>query len=415
MELIIRNARLRKKKKLFDIGIEKGLIKKISNKISGKAKNEIEAQGRLTTPAFIEPHLHLDKALTSDMVNANKISTLNKAIELMWDVKKSFTKKDVKKRAGRVIELAALNGTTRMRTHCDIDTVAGLTGLRALLELKRECRDIMDLEIIAFPQEGIFTNPGTEDLMRKAMESGADVVGGMPHIELTDETAKSHVDVVFEIAKEFDADIDSHVDETDDPLSRTIEYLTWKTIEEGYQGRVTACHVCSLSAYDDYHAQKVIQAIKRANINVQTNPETNVFLQGRLDGYPKRRGLTRVKQLVQAGVNVTFGQDCIKDPFYPFGKVDPLQTGFILSLLAQMTTPDELEKIYDMMTFNAAKAMNITDQYGIEIGKRADIVIIDCESITDAFRNQPVRKHVIKEGRIIAVGKIEKKLHRSIT
>ncbi len=413
MDLVIRNAKIRKKPRLMDIGVENGKIVELKEKIKGKATKEIDAEGRLTSPAFIDPHIHLDKVLTTDVVRPNVSGTLQEAIEILWDAKRKYTIGDIKKRAGQVIRWEAMNGTTRLRTHVDVDTIGRLTPLKALLELKKEYADIMDIQVVAFPQEGILTDEGADELMRKAMEIGADVVGGMPHAEITVDNSKRHVDIIFDIAKEFNADIDAHVDETDDPYSRCIEYVAAKTIKEAYQGRVTADHVCALASYDDNHAAKVIRSIKRAGVNVETNPETNVVVQGRLDTYPKRRGLTRVRQLLQNGVNVTYGQDCVKDAFYPFGKADMLGVGFVLALLEQMTTPEEIETIFDMATINAAKTIGVANEYGIDVGKRADIVVIGAPSALEAIRTQPDRLWVIKNGRIIAESRTTRKLMRA--
>ena len=413
MDLIVRNARLRDRPGKFDIGVEGGLIREISEHVSERAEREIDAGGRLTTPAFIDSHIHLDKVLTAESIRVNESGTLREAIEILRGAKRNYTAEDGKERAGTVVGWAALNGTTRLRTHVDVDTIGGLTSFKALLEVKKEYADVMDIQIVAFPQEGILTDPGAQELLRKAMDTGADVVGGMPHAEMTDDDTKRHIDVIFDIAREHDADIDSHIDETDDPRSRCIEYLAWKTIQEGYQGRVTADHVCALAAYDDNHASRVIEWISKAGISVETNPETNVVIQGRLDTYPKRRGLTRVKELLNAGVNVIFGQDCVKDAFYPFGRADLLQVGFVLALLEQMTTPKGMETIFDMMTTNAAKALRVTEEYGLEVGKRADIVVIDADSVWEALRNQPDRLYVIKAGEVIAENRSERTLHRS--
>jgi len=412
MDLVVRNARIRGRRKPVDVGIEGGRIVKIAPRIREQARDVIDAMGCLTSPAFIEPHIHLDKVLTAERLRASESGTLQEAIEILWDAKRKYSVQDVKRRARQVVELEALNGVTRLRTHVDVDTVGGLTACRALLELKKEYADIMDIQVIAFPQEGIFSDEGAEELMRKAMEMGADIVGGMPHAEMTRELSMKHVDILFDIAREYNTDIDAHVDETDDPSSRCTEYMAAKTVENGYQGRVTADHVCALASYNDYHAEKVMRLLKLANITVETNPETNLVVQGRLNTYPKRRGLTRVKELVQSGVNVTYGQDCVSDAFYPFGKADLLQTGFVLALAAQMTAPAEVEAVFDMITTNAAKAMRITAEYGIQVGRRADLVIIDAGSVPEALRLQPDRLWVIREGRVIAENRSSRKLRR---
>ncbi len=402
MDLIIRNSRIRGRKGLFDLGVREGRIVKIEEHISEKAEEEIDAGGRLVSPAFVDPHIHLDKVLTAEYIRPNISGTLKEAIEILWEAKRKYTLEDIKKRASKVIRWELLNGVTRIRTHVDVDTIGGLTPLKALLELKDEWKDVVDIQIVAFPQEGILTDPGSDELIRKAMELGADLVGGMPHAELTDDDSKKHIDTIFEIAKEYNANIDAHVDETDDPYSRCIEYMAAKTIREGYKGRVMADHVCALASYDDYHAAKVIGAIKLAEMTIETNPETNLVLEGRLDTYPKRRGLTRVKELLQAGVNVTYGQDCVKDAFYPFGKCDPLQVGFVLALAEQMTKPEEIEKVFDMATINAAKAIGVEEEYGIEAGKRADLVVIDAKDVHEAIRTQAPRLWVISKGKVVA-------------
>lgn len=400
MDLIIRNARVFGKKGKKDIGIKGGQIVKVG-KIKEKAGEEIDVEGRLTSPAFIDPHIHLDKALIADDLSPNKSGTLQEAIELIWGRKRRYTVEDIKRRAGEVIQIASRNGTTRMRTHVDVDTIGKLMPLKGLLATREAYEELVDLQIVAFPQEGIVRDPGTEELMRKAMEEGADLVGGMPHHERTRENAKRHVDIVFEIAKEFDADIDMHVDETDDPNSRTLEYVAEKTVEEEYEGRVTAGHTCALAAYPDDYAHEVIQKVKRARINMITNPATNLVIQGREDKQPVRRGITRVKELLAAGVNVTFGQDCVSDAFYPFGRADMLEVALITAHAAHLTAPEEIGTVFRMMTTNAALTLRIQDKYGIEVGKPADIVILDAPSAKEAIRLQP-RRWIIRQGKFLA-------------
>lgn len=409
MDLLIKNARIVGRKDPNDIGIEGERITKIG-KVSGRAPKTIDAKGMLVSPAFIDTHIHLDKCMIGDDIRPNVSGTLQEAIEIIWEKKRKYTVADIVKRAGEVIELAALNGTTRMRTHADVDTIGGLTPIKGLLAVREKFKNIMDIQIVAFPQEGILRDPGTEELMRKAMELGADLVGGMPHHERPYSEARPHIDICFEIAKEFDADIDMHVDETDDPNSRSLEYLAEKTAKEGYQGRVTAGHTCALAAYPDDYAKEVIRKVKLANINMITNPVTNLVIQGRGDKQPIRRGITRVKELLAAGVNVTFGQDCVNDAFYPFGKADMLEVANISAHAAQLTMPDEIETVFEMMTTNAARTLGVLDDYGIAVGKRADLVIIDASSPKDAIRRQPDRRWVIKGGKIIAENTSNRKL-----
>jgi len=361
----------------------------------------INAKGMLTSPAFIDPHIHLDKCMIGDEVRPNVSGTLQEAIEIIWERKRRYTTADIVRRAGEVIRTAAMNGTTRMRTHVDVDTISGLKPLKGLLEARRKFKYLMDIQIVAFPQEGILRDPGTEELLYKSMELGADLVGGMPHHERPYSKAKPHIDICFEVAKRFGADIDMHVDETDDPRSRSLEYLAEKTVAEGYQGRVTAGHTCALAAYPDDYARKVIRKVKQANINMITNPVTNLVIQGRGDKQPVRRGITRVKELLAAGVNVTFGQDCVNDAFYPFGRADMLEVANITAHAAHLSTPDEIRTVFQMMTYNAARTLGVLHDYGV-VGKRADLVVIDAASVKDAIRMQPDRRWVIKGGKIIA-------------
>lgn len=411
MDLIIRNAKLRHTEGLKDIAVKDGKIALVEPHVQASAAQEIDAEGRLVTPAFIDPHIHLDKTMIVDVVRPNISGTLQEAIEIIWEKKARYTIEDIVQRAGQTIRLAAQNGTTRMRTHVDVDTIGKLIPLQGVLEARRQFADIMDIQIVAFPQEGIIQDPGTEKLMWQAMEQGANVVGGMPANEKSPRDSKKHIDIVFEIAKAFNADIDMHVDETDDPFYRTLEMVADKTMEVGWEGRVTAGHTCALAAYDDHYAQYVIDKVKAAGIHMITNPATNLMLQGRLDKQPKRRGITRVKELLEAGVNVAFGQDCVKDTFYPFGQADMLEVALITAHAAHMSLPQEIELVFDMMTYNAARVLRL-DDYGIEPGKRADLVVLDCCSVADAIRLRPVRLFVIKEGRIRATTRISQELFR---
>lgn len=410
MDIMIRNAKLRNKEGLWDIGIENGKIKALANSLVEKAEQEIDAKGRLTVPSFIDPHIHLDKVNIVDVVRPNKTGTLKEAIEIIWDKKASYTIEDIVERAGDVIKRAALNGTTRMRSHVDIDTIGGLKPLEGVIAAKNKFKDIMDIETIAFPQEGIIKDPGCDKLMWETMEMGADVVGGMPANEKTPEDSRKHIELCFNIAEKYNADVDMHVDETDDPFYRTLEMLADETIQRGWQGRVTAGHTCALAAYDDHYAKYVIEKVKNAGIHMITNPVTNLMLQGRNDKQPIRRGITRVKELLEAGVNVSFGQDCVKDTFYPFGSADMLQVALITAHAAQMSLPHEIEKVFDMITYDAAKILRL-ENYGLEEGKDADIVILDTFTINDAIRLQPTRLYVIKSGKVIARNESHKELY----
>ena len=401
MDLIIRNAKLRNMTEIVDIGVKNGKIELIERRIESKGTLEIDAVNNLVTPPFIDPHIHLDKVNIVDVVRPNESGTLKEAIEIIWDKKSNYTTEDIVKRSEEVIKMAVLNGTLKMRTHVDVDTIGGLKPLKGILALRDKYSDVLDLQIIAFPQEAIIKDPGCEQLMWDAMEAGADIVGGMPAHEDSPQDSKKHIEICFDIAGKYNADVDMHIDETDDPFYRTLEMLADETIKRGWEGRVTAGHTCALAAYDDHYANYVIEKVKRAGINIITNPVTNLMLQGRKDKQPIRRGITRVKELLDAGVNMSFGQDCIKDTFYPFGSADMLQVALITAHAAQMSLPHEIEKIFDMITYNAAKIMRI-DDYGIEVGNDADFVILNTDNVKDAIRLQPERIYVIRAGKIIA-------------
>lgn len=401
MDLIIRNAKLRDKDELVDIGIEDGKIKSIEKSIVTQGKDEIEASGKLTIPAFIDPHIHLDKTLIADVVRENVSGTLKEAIEIIWEKKRRYTNEDIVERASKVIKMGLTNGITRMRTHVDVDTIGGLKPLEGILATRQKFKDYIDIEIVAFPQEGIIKDEGCKELMEEAMKMGANLVGGMPANENSPSDSLEHVKFCFDLAEKYDVDVDMHVDETDDPFYRTLEMVADETIKRDYHGRVTAGHTCALASYDDHYAKYVIEKVKRAEMNIITNPVTNLMLQGRYDGYPKRRGLTRVKELINEGVNVAYGQDCIKDTFYPFGKADMLEVGLMLAHASHMSLPDEIEEVFNMPLERSAKILNLND-YGIEEGKRADIVILDANNPKDALRLQATRLYVIKQGTIVA-------------
>ncbi len=411
MDLIVRNARLRGRDELVDIAIEGENIARIEPGIQGTAEREIDAGGRLVTPTFIDPHLHLDKALISEVVRENVSGTLMEAIEIIWNKKKVYTNEDIMSRAGRCIEWGISHGTTVFRSHVDIDTVGGFKPLEGVLATRDKYRDVAEVQIVAFPQEGILQDPGTEEMMVKAMEMGCDVVGGMPYNEMTYDDSKRHIDICFEIAKKFDADIDMHVDETDDHTARTLQYLAAKAIKEGWHGRVTAGHTCALAAYNDYYAAKVIGLIHKAGMNMVTNPATNLMLEGRLDKQPIRRGITRVKELLAAGVNVVYGQDCLKDTFYPtFGQADMLEVGLITAHAAQFSMPNEIETLFDMPTVRSAKMLRL-NKYGIEVSNPASFNIIDAETVQEAFRTQADRLYVFRKGQLLSETRTVKKLH----
>ena len=367
----------------------------------GSDATVIDAGGRLCIPGFIDPHIHLDKVLIGGDVALNETGVLTEGIELGWERKRAYTVDDIAERARRVITSAIANGVTRLRTHVDVDTIGGLTPIEGLLETRRRFERAIDIQLIAFPQEGILRDPGTAELMREAMHMGTDVVGGMPFNEESPADSMEHIRIAFEIARAADADVDMHVDETDDPNARTLEMLARATIENGWQGRVTAGHTCALAAYPDDYAEQVMAMVKEAGIHMITNPATNLMVQGRLDGQPKRRGITRVKELLARDINVSFGQDNVRDAFYPFGRADPLEIALLIAHAAHMSQPDEIETVFAMPTVNAARVLRV-DGYGTKPGCEGDLVVLDAESAVDAITKQADCAYVIKRGEVLA-------------
>jgi cytosine/creatinine deaminase len=401
VDLIVRAARLRHREGLADIGIEGGRIVAIAPRLPGAGRAEVDAAGRLTTPTFVEPHIHLDKALTAERARENTSNAFEESIAIMREVKRAYTVDDVAQRATRVLRALVAYGVTFVRSYVDVDTITGLTALAGVVQARERCRHLAHVELIAFPQEGIFSDPGTDELLARALESGADVVGGMPHAELLEAESSRHTDLVFELARRFDRDVQMHVDETDDPGARTLHYYAVKAIREGHAGRVSADHVTALAAYDDTYAARVIALVARAGMNVVTLP-SKLMRGGLRDRQPRRRGITRVQELLDAGVNVAYGQDVVQDGFLPvFGTGDPLQTGFLLAFAAQFHTRRAVETLYDMATVNGARLMRLPD-YGIEMGRRADLVVIDAPSVQEAYRLHAARVAVIHDGRIVA-------------
>ena len=405
-DLLIRNLRPWDGTATIDLAVRDGRFIEITRSLA--AKQTIDAAGRLAVPGFIDPHIHLDKVMINRDVRTNVSGTLTEAIEIIWEKKRRYTVEDIVARAGSVIESAVANGITRLRTHVDVDTIGGLTPLQGVLAAREKYRHCIDIQIVAFPQEGILRDKGTDGLMARAMEMGADVVGGMPFSEVSPADSARHIALAFELAKAFDADIDMHVDETDDPNARTLEMLADQTLTNGYEGRVTAGHTCALAAYPADYATAVIDKVRRAKIHMITNPATNLMLQGRLDSEPKRRGITRVGELLAAGINVSYGQDCVRDAFYPFGRGDPLEVALITAHAAHLSQPPQIAQLFAMPTANAARVLRLAD-YGLGVGCAADLAILDAPDAAEAVRLQAPRRWVIKGGRVVAETEIRRR------
>ncbi len=399
-DLVIRKAKLTDKGKLQDIAIKEGLITRIADSISDFAANGIDAHGRLAVPPFVDPHVHLDAVLTVGTPRYNLSGTLLEGIQIWGEKKADLTAEDVKKRAVEAIKWEVVQGTLHIRTHVDVCD-PGLTALHAMVEVKDEVKEFVDLQIVAFPQDGILRYPGGADLLEKALVAGADVVGGIPHHERTREDGLKSLDIVFELAQKYTKDIDVHTDETDDAHSRFAEYIAAKTIKEGFDGSVAAGHTTAMHSYNNPYAFKLIGLLKEAGISVITNPLDNIALQGRFDTYPKRRGLTRVKELLEAGVNVGIGHDSIMDPWYPLGKGSMLEAAFMCLNVAHMTGYEEMKQIFKALTYNSARILRV-ENYGIEEGNPANLVILNANSEINALRLGAEALYVLKNGKVVA-------------
>ena len=392
--------------------IDGGKIAKISQDFAADADETIDANGNLLTPSFVNVHVHLDKCLTGEWIRTTADATTGSldVIPAAAMVKKGFTEGDIRARAGKAIELSVARGCTFIRAFADVDTFGKLTALRGLLQAKKDYSQVADLQIVAFPQEGILRDKGAEELLHKAMELGADVVGGIPWYEITSEDSIRHTNIVFEIAKKFNKDIHMLVDDTEDPASRNIEYLLAKTLQEKYIGRVAASHCRgALESPNDSYARKIVNMAKKAEMTIVENPHISLMMYGRNDKFPIRRGITRVREFMKAGVNVATGQDDIDDPFYPFGRGDMLELAYFMCHSAFLGSTSEIEAAYDMITFNGAKAMRLPD-YGIEPGCFADLIILDAKNVHEALRMQSERLYVVRKGQVVARNKVEREL-----
>ncbi|MCC9274485.1 MAG: amidohydrolase family protein [Enterococcus aquimarinus] len=395
MDILIKNARLSDDQSLTDIAIEAGKISKIAPSIEGEAARVIDAEGRVVIPGLVESHIHLDKALIASR-KPNKSGTLKEAIEVTAELKPTFTKEDIYDRAKKVLDMIIPNGVTAIRTHSEFDPAQGFTGFEVILKLKEEYKKFVDIQVVAFPQEGIFKAPGTEAMMHQAMEMGADVVGGIPY---NDAPANDHIDLIFEIAKKYDKDIDLHQDFADEADHMSIEYLCQKTIDEGYQGRVSVGHLTALHALPEEKLTPILELMAKAQISVMALPATDLHLGARNDEYNVRRAVTPIRKLRDAGVNVCIATNNIRNAFTPYGNGDIFQTAMIAIPVAHLGGADDLPTVLPMITENPAKALKL-DGYGIGEGNKANLVILDTKVVNDAIIDIPTRLFVIKDGRV---------------
>ncbi len=409
MDMIVRNARLAERDGTWEIGIRNGKIAAIEPALPGSAGQVIDAAGRLVAPTYVNGHVHLDKCNLGDVMRPNETNSFQECLEITWEHKRTYTVDDIVERASRAIREGIAHGTTVFRVFADVDSIGGLRPLEGIIALREKWKDIVRIEAVDFPQEGIVRDPATFELMEEGMRIGADVVGGLPWHEHLDEDARSHIDFCFDLAKKYDKDIHMLVDDTDNPNSRSLEYLAVKTMREGFEGRVSASHCGALASYDEVHANKVMDLVVRAGVSISTNPHISLVAQGRFDQEPIRRGVTRTKQLWRMGANVFSSQDDVNDPYYPFGRNDQQEVAAYVCHSCHMTYPDEIAAVFDFVTTNAAEALRL-EGYGMEVGCAADLNILAAPTIQHVLRLQRPPAYVIKAGKVLATNLVETKL-----
>jgi cytosine deaminase len=383
-----------------DIGISGGRIVAIAPKLEGEAGRIVEAAGNLVAPPFVDPHFHMDATLSYGIPRINASGTLLEGIALWGELKPLLTHEAVKERALRYCDWAVSMGLLAIRTHVDVCDDR-LLAVEALLEVQKEVAPYIDLQLVAFPQDGFYRSPNAKENTLRALDLGVDVVGGIPHFERTMEDGRRSVTELCEIAAERGLMVDMHCDETDDPLSRHVEQLAFETQRLGLAGRVVGSHLTSMHSMDNYYVSKLLPLIAEAGMAAIPNPLINIVLQGRHDTYPKRRGMTRVPEMLKAGIRVGFGQDCVLDPWYSLGTADMLDVAFMGLHVAQMTSPADMRRCFDMVTTESAAIMGLED-YGLAVGKRASLVVLDAGNPIEAIRLRAERLCVIARGKIVA-------------
>ena len=400
-DILVRNARLRGSESgLSGLAILDGRLAAIGPLADAEGRVEIDAEGNLVTPSYVNPHLHLCKVWTLPMMSEEALNAYQgegmgqalSAIDLASKVKETYHASWIVKNARRAVALAALHGTLHIRAFADVDSKAKLEGVKALLAVREEFRGIVDVQVVAFAQDGILRDPGTDALMREAMTLGADVVGGIPWIEYTDEDAKAHIDICFDLAQEFGKDVSMLLDDAGDAGLRTLEMMAIEAIRRGWEGRALAHHCRAMSLYPGPYLQRLAGTLRRARVTVVTDPHTGPLH-------------ARVKELLADGINVCLGQDDISDAYYPFGRNNMLEVAFLASHLLWMMSRREIETLYDMITTAPAEAMNVAD-FGLAIGRPANLVVLDQPDVVEALRFHAPPRAVVSHGRIVDLEKM---------
>jgi cytosine/creatinine deaminase len=413
LDLLITNATLPDGRKDMSVAVLGGRIAEVAEGLSAPARETVDARGWLLAPPFCDPHFHMDSVLTYGNPRVNESGTLLEGIQLWGELKPTLAADDIVGRALAYCDMAVAKGLLAIRSHVDTSDPR-LLAVDALLDVKRRVAGVIDLQLVAFPQDGVLRSPGALQNLERALDRGVDVVGGIPHFERTMADGAASVKLLCEIAAARGKPVDMHCDESDDPHSRHIETLAFETQRLGLQGRVTGSHVTSMHSMDNYYVSKLLPLIAESGVGIVANPLINITLQGRHDTYPKRRGMTRVPELMQAGVNVAFGHDCVMDPWYALGSGDMLEVAGMGLHVAQMTSRAGMQACFDAVTSNAAKLMGLSG-YGIAAGCDASFVLLQAGGVVEALRLRPNRLKVWRKGSLLAeTPESSPRLHRPL-
>jgi cytosine deaminase len=413
-ELVLRNCRVWGFDRFVDICVDAGRISWIGQAYQGSADLFVDCEGNAVIAGLIEPHLHLDKALL-DAEKPNVSGTLAGAIAVTGELKKSFSRESVRCRSIQVLEKAVGNGTTLIRVHPDVDPIVGLLSLDVMLELRDEYADVIDLQVVAFPQEGIFKAPGTQQLLVEALRRGADVIGGCSYNEVSIEDSRRHVDVVFALAEEFGVPVDIHADFADDDTDPRFDlagYIAEKTLLAGMSGRVTVGHMTALAGMSPQRRKEATGQLAEAGVSVVLLPATDMHLGGRADDRNVRRGIAPVRELIEGNVRVGFSSNNVRNGFTPFGNADVLDIALFLAQTSHLGSPEDFRRLIAMATDEAAHIVGIADRYGIRVGADADLVVLAAPTPEDAMLSRAHRTVVVKRGKIVATTEHQTGLHR---
>ncbi len=400
MSLLIRNARLLDGS-LVDLLADDHRWTRIGTDLAADGATEIDAEGRLATAPLVDCHLHLDASLTAGKPRWNESGTLLEGIDVWGELKPSLTEQDVYERAREIVRWSVAQGTLFIRAHADVSGENDAM-VRGLLRLRDDVAELCTVQVTAFPQDGIFQRDGDEQRLEHAIRLGVDCVGGIPHYEPTSELGLLEVHRVFDLAKQYSRRIDVHCDETDDPNSRFLEVMADDTVKHAMAGRVTASHCTAMGSYEPYYSSKLHGFLRRSGINVVVNPFANSLIQGRLDAYPKRRGFAQLKELLAAGVNVSLGNDVVMDPWYSLGRADMVEAASLALHFTYMSGREEIPEMLRCATERGARTLGVEDEYGLEEGKPADLVVYDAPNALEVLRLHPPRRWVIRRGRVVA-------------